>query len=681
MKAIAIALLSLLAFSAVAVAANEPPPPSSMGEVPVMAPPDTDSKVILTWDQFVKITGYDAAKGGNQKLTIPWEEVEKLLGVKVENVTGKTTVDLPWEEFKALLEWSANRKGKDDTPPPADYIVSSSRYVGELTDDGGTFSLQLKLNILRQKGWKRIPVLPNLVALTDVTLPEGVFLNSSSECNAYELLTQASGPVEATLKFAVGVTKSAGVNQVNFPRVAVGASIVDLSINRKDVDVTVAGSQSLAKTSDDKATHVAAAVASGVPVAVSWERALPKVEAAPTKLYAETQTLVAVADQMLLCTETVNFNILHTAVRQLKLHVPKGVSVLTVTGGNLQDWRVEGEEMQLVLRTEALGPLSLRVTYEAPAGQAAEAPVLRAVGVEREKGFIGVIALSNVEIQAGQVQGASALDVRRLPADIPAMTNQPLLLGFRYVGETFKIPLTIKKHEEVPVLVTIADTGLFTGMQLNDGRRMTKVVYSVRNNRNQFLRVRLPEGVEIWSVSVGGNTVAPAKDTEGSILIPLIRSSQNSQELASFPVEMVYVEAPAQAAPAGGTLTVQLPELNVPLMHLMYNYYLPAEGKYTPGAFGGGGGFSGPLRVVKEFTALATGAGAEVIQANAAAQVEQMAQQVQTRVDTEARAAGVSPIRVRLPVDGTLFKLEKILVLPGEKLSFTLKYTGWQPAK
>jgi hypothetical protein len=265
------------------------------------------------------------------------------------------------------------------------------------------------------------------------------------------------------------------------------------------------------------------------------------------------------------------------------------------------------------------------------------------------------------------------------------MTNQPILLAFRYTADKFTIPLTIKKHPEVAVLVTIVDSALFTGMQLNDGRRITRVVYSVRNNRNQFLRLKMPEEagwkLDVWSVSVGGKTVSPAKDEQDNLLIPLVRSAGGGRGLTSFPVEIVYVQTPEKPLPARGKLHVDLPACGEPVIHLMYSYYLPAEGNYRVGLFGGSSGFSGPLREVKDFAALSTGPGAEVVQREAGKQVEQMQQQVQARVEAEARAAGRTPIRVRLPIEGKLYKLEKILVLPQEEVYFKLQYRGWEPAK
>jgi len=665
-------LLAVVALAA-AGAAAAPPAPAS---------PNAKGQVILSWDEFVKITGYDPArKGGPQVLTIPWAEVQDLLGVKVQQVGKAATVDLPWQEFKALLEWSVKRKEpKPSAPPPADYIVTSSQYTGELADDSAKLTRKLKLEVLKETGWKRIPVLPNAVAITKATLPPKVYLHSAG--GHYELLTEATGALEVTLEFTVKVHKSAGINRVQFATTPLCSSVLDLAIARKDVDVKVLDAQSLLTRTVGEKTQVAAALPSGQQVDISWERALPKVKAPPTKLYAETRTLVAVAEGVLLCQEAVQFNILHTPVRELKLSVPTGVSVLEVSGTRVQDWRVDAKgELLVVLSGEVIGSQLLRISYERAGRDVAEAPVLRAVGVEREKGFVGVVALANVEIAAGAIQGATGIDVRKLPADIIAMTNQPILLAFRYVGEKLVIPLTIKRHDEVDVLVTIVDSALFTAMQLNDGRRMTKVVYSVRNNRNQFLRLAMPPapGAEIWSVAVSGNTVSPARDEQGKLLIPLIRSARGGRELAAFPVEIVYVETPGEVAPPSGTLRVELPACGEPVIHLMYSYYLPAEGKYTVGW--GASGFSGPIRLVEQFTSLAAGPGVEVIKRSAAKQVAAMQAQFDAQVDRKAKAAGATPIRVRLPIQGTLFKLEKILALPADKLWFQVKYRNWKVAK
>jgi len=645
---------------------------------PAWAQPKVESakgQVIMSWEEFCKITGYDPAKKGGQMVTIPWAQIEDLLGTKVENVGGGTTVELPWTEFKALIQWSLQKKGaKDEVPPPAEYIVTASEYAGTLGEKTATLTRTLKLNILQKKGWKRIPILPGNVAITASKLLDGVFLNSRS--GAYELLTEKDGPIEAAITFSVAVTTSGGESRVQVDSTLPCSSVLDLTAEEANVDVTVAGAQSQVKNKVGDKMHHVAALPVGVNIAISWQRAIEKIAAAPTKVYAETRTLVAVSDSALLCQETILYSILHSPVRKLTLSVPKGAAVLTVTGAGIEDWKADDAAgvLTVAFRHDVIGPYSLRVAYEVADMAAPRVPVLRATGdVQREKGFVGVVALANVELGAGAVSGASAVDPRNLPGDIAAMTNQPVLLGFRYVGQTFEIPLTIKKHGEVAVLTTVIDTAVFTGMQLADGQRMTRVSFSVRNSRSQFLRMTMPARADIWSVTVAGDAVTPAKDETGKVMIR-IPSSQGQAELTAFPVVLVYVEMPEKKPfPTHGTLHVEVPRCDVPILHVMVNAYLPSEGKYTVGW--GSSGFSGPLQVVDEFATMA--ADTKVTPVNPEATNAAMAQQFQARVEAEARAEGRTPIRVSLPVKGKLFKLQKILAMPEEKLFFEVVYRDW----
>ena len=58
-----------------------------------------------------------------------------------------------------------------------------------------------------------------------------------------------------------------------------------------------------------------------------------------------------------------------------------------------------------------------------------------------------------------------------------------------------------------------------------------------------------------------------------------------------------------------------------------------------------------------------------------------MQKQFDRRVDARLKATGATPIRVRLPIKGKLFRLQKILALPGDKLYFQVEYSGWKVAK
>jgi hypothetical protein len=205
----------------------------------------------------------------------------------------------------------------------------------------------------------------------------------------------------------------------------------------------------------------------------------------------------------------------------------------------------------------------------------------------------------------------------------------------------------------------------------------------VRNNRQQFLRLAMPEGVDIWSASVSGKSIRPAKDDQTRILVPLVRSEGAASGLAAFPVELVYVEKGGEAAKPGeppvkplpsGTLHIVLPRSSEPVTHLMVNLYLPKEGKYTR-PWSSEPAIEGPLTVVKAFRRLVGTLEEPAVQAEEAAQVLQQAAQAQT--DAATAATGATPIRVNLPIDGQLFRLEKILVLD-EPLFLDVHYSGWE---
>ena len=641
------------------------------GAAPAALPAEEGSKVILNWDLFRELTKSERADQ-EPKLTLPWNEVQDLLGIKVEDAgVAGAELTLDWRQFTALLKWSMAQKKVPPAAVPTDYVIASSDYTGTLGPDGAVFAVEMVIDVLKEPDWKRIPLLPATVALSEARLPEQCYLNVSG--GRLELLTLQKGRLEVGLKFAVSVSESAGAYQVRFDTVPTSTSVLKLTVPQANVKIDVASAQAVLPLQGQPGeTTVGASLPSGAPVQVSWERALEEVEKLPPRLYAETQTLVAIGEGIMTCRERIDLSVLHAGIRTATLSVPAGVSVLEVSGSRVYDWRVADGKLSLRFDREVLGTERLNLTYERAAGAEglADVPVLHVQDAAREKGYIGVVALANVEITAREQAGATSIDVRELPGEILQMTSQPVLLAFRYLGGEWTLPLSVKKHEDVPVLVTLIDSGVMTVMQTMDGRRITKVIYNVRNNRSQFLRLQLPPKADVWSATVASKSIRPAIDEAGRILIPLVRSDSGNVVLSSFPVEIVYVEK-QEPVQEKGAMTIALPRAGDPVTHLMVQLYLPAEGKYRDKDF------EGPLRLVKEFSQIASAPRPPQEQVEASQQATQLQQQFDQRLEKEAVAAGVTPIRVELPVRGKLFRFENILVLD-EELSITFKYSGWE---
>lgn len=121
---------------------------------------------------------------------------------------------------------------------------------------------------------------------------------------------------------------------------------------------------------------------------------------------------------------------------------------------------------------------------------------------------------------------------------------------------------------------------------------------------------------------------------------------------------LVYMqEGYAPDSRGRGSARVELPSTEVPITHLMVSLYVPELGKY--------GKFEGTLRDVENFAKVhATGV-------DAAGQ----AQALQQQAKLQTKAAGATPVEVRLPIHGKVFKLEKILAV-GQAQWFSYTYSN-----
>ena len=74
------------------------------------------------------------------------------------------------------------------------------------------------------------------------------------------------------------------------------------------------------------------------------------------------------------------------------------------------------------------------------------------------------------------------------------------------------------------------------------------------------------------------------------------------------------------------------------------------------------------------------GAG-RVVPVDAAGNAAMLQQRMDVQVAQRAKAAGATPIRVKLSVNGKLYRLEKILALRNDKLYFEIQYSGWKASR
>ena len=118
-----------------------------------------------------------------------------------------------------------------------------------------------------------------------------------------------------------------------------------------------------------------------------------------------------------------------------------------------------------------------------------------------------------------------------------------------------------------------------------DGKQLVQARYAVRNNQRNFVKVTLPPGATVWSVSLAGRPVRPGQSSDGSLLLPL-EKSRGGDDAPAFAVEILYL-AKAAAWIDKGREKITLPALDLPISRTGLLLYYPPLFKVSaePGTF------------------------------------------------------------------------------------------------
>lgn len=297
---------------------------------------------------------------------------------------------------------------------------------------------------------------------------------------------------------------------------------------------------------------------------------------------AQVNTLISLGDVSLAGAATVELNVKSGSLSALSLVLPKGVNFLNLSAPSLRGHELKetagGQVIDVEFTQELEGRFRVEVAYDQILGEddgELGVPTLSVSGAEVEQGRIAVEALSAVEVQASTIQQLSSVDVSELPRQLVLRTTNPILLAYKYVRvePAYQLGLKVTKHRTIDVQAATIDDAHYQTLVTEDGLAVTTARWIVRNRREQFLRVRLPDGAEVWSATVNGEPEKPAEGDAREVLIKI----RNSEE--GFPVELVYA-TPIPALRWFGRIHGELPRPDMVATQSRLDLYLPANLRY-----------------------------------------------------------------------------------------------------
>lgn len=302
---------------------------------------------------------------------------------------------------------------------------------------------------------------------------------------------------------------------------------------------------------------------------------------------AQVDTLISLGEVTLEGAATIEVDVKSGAVDLLRIALPKGVNFGGLTAPSLREHTLteEGDRqiVEVAFTQELEGRFRIELRYEQILGEAKGelgVPTVQILGAEVEQGRIAVEALAAVEVQAGTVQNLSTVDVAELPRQLVLQTTNPILLAYKYVqvSPPYRLGLTVTRHREIDVQGATIEDAAYHTLVTRDGLAVTTARFTVRNRREQFLRVGLPRGSEVWSATVDGAGSKPALAEDADAERPQVLVKIINAERA-FTVELVYATPIPSLGPLG-RVGGELPTPDLVATSSTWDLYLPAELQY-----------------------------------------------------------------------------------------------------
>jgi len=256
----------------------------------------------------------------------------------------------------------------------------------------------------------------------------------------------------------------------------------------------------------------------------------------------------------------------------------------------------------------------------------------------------------------------------------------------------------VQRFPEAPVLAAIAERAVVTTLVTTQGRALTEVALTMRNQGQPFLKVGLPAGATLLSADIEGGSVKPVEGADG-VRVPLLRAG--FRPTGSYVVSFVYIQSGA-AFEKKGDASMTLAHFDLPISVLEWELYLPD--RYEVKKFDGDviasdrlpymltsaeqygaidGVISGAVMADQPAPASAVGQVSESVQVIVNARSKSSPRSADKKQDEEQpsvnvqnlqrRVAGVLPVRVDVPHAGHSYHFVRPLVID-EDTSVRFRY-------
>jgi hypothetical protein len=492
-------------------------------------------------------------------------------------------VTLPLAEYNRLVDL-ASRSIKSTEPPPNSYMlkradlklhVSTSNVLGTVALDGEVFL----------KSGAKVPLASGVTVLS--AQREGKPLPLLQENGTTTAVLPTAGEFAVTLETGTPLVIEPGRASFNLAVPSAGSVEMTLIVPGDRTNVRITPGLITRRSSSAGQTTIEAALAPGQPATIWWttREVVAPVVPREVRFLSDVKTLVSVNESDFRIAALADITVLQGQPSHFVMDIPAGYEVTNASGATVSTSEVKNGQLVVYLNNGSVRSHQFLISMERPFTQTnIQAPFITFKDSQRETGEVLVEGAGARELTAKESGSLKRMDIKEVNPYLRALARNPLHAAFRFHRQPNEAPalaLDWKRFPDTEVIAAVAERAVVTTLITSEGRSLTEVTLTIRNQAQPFMKVDLPQGASILSADVAGEKVKPVQGTDGN-RVPLLPA--NFRPSGPYTVSFVFVHSGSPFARKGES-ELSLPKMDVPISVMEWEVFLPEQ--YKVKDFGG----------------------------------------------------------------------------------------------
>jgi hypothetical protein len=398
-----------------------------------------------------------------------------------------------------------------------------------------------------------------------------------------------TGPADFALTLDAGLPLriEAGRASFSLPVPSAGSVRFALVVPGDHTNVRISPGIITSRSSEKGQTSIEATLVPGQPASIWWTTRETAAPVAPkeVRFLSDVKTLVSVSEADIRIATLADITVVTGEPSQFQIEVPVGFEITGATGASVESSELESGVMTLKVTGPAQRSHQFLISMEKSiTATNADAPFLSFKEAQRETGEVLVEGAGTIELTAAESGGLKRMDFKEVNPYLRSLARFPMQAAFRYHKQPNEKPALALEWTRFPdssVLAAVAERAVVTTLVTTEGRSLTEIKLTIKNQAQPFLKIALPAGASILSAEVAGEKVKPVEGPDGN-RVPLLRAG--FRPVDSYTVSFVFMHSGAPFAKKGGS-DLSLPKMDVPINLLQWEVFLPE--RYKVKDFGG----------------------------------------------------------------------------------------------